>query len=262
MSGVDPTLEKALDAFALRRRVLVGVDFDGTLAPLVDDPAAARLAPGARPVLERLSELPGTGVAVVSGRDLDTLHELTGLPRDGRIVLIGSHGAQTSLAADLDATLLGDAQQRALTTLRLELEHIADTWPGTRVEHKPTSVVLHTRGLAAEMARSANAEAHKAAGRQRHVQVLGGKDVVEIAVVDTDKGRALHYLAGSIRAQVVAYFGDDLTDEHAFEVLEPLDGDVRVKVGAGDSLAEHRVARVEDVVTALERVLRVRREQP
>nr|MDQ3383665.1 trehalose-phosphatase [Actinomycetota bacterium] len=114
---MDTALHRALLAFAARPRVLIGVDFDGTLAPLVDEPMSARALPGALDLLVELASLPGVSVAVVSGRDLATLDRLTQLV--GSVVLVGSHGAESSRTggAELDeeagrrfAALDGDLQ--------------------------------------------------------------------------------------------------------------------------------------------------------
>ncbi len=89
-------LRTALAAFAARPRVLVAVDFDGTLAPLVTDPLQARALPGGLEALREAAALDGVTVAVVSGRDLATLETLTGLGPDADITLIGSHGAEST----------------------------------------------------------------------------------------------------------------------------------------------------------------------
>jgi len=236
---------------ARRNRALLAVDFDGTLAPLQDDPLTSRSVPGGLEVLREAAALPGVSAALVSGRDLETLAGLTGVRDDDRIVLIGSHGAQTSLAADLSGSLLSIAQQALLRTVADRLEVIADRIPGARVEHKPTASALHTRGMPADPAAEASAAAEAVGWRHTDVHVMKGHDVVELSVVATNKGDALRHLRSSVRAEAVAYFGDDVTDERAFEVLDWVNGDVRVKVGDADTVAEHRVAGPVDVVEAL-----------
>ncbi len=76
-----------------------------------------------------------------------------------------------------------------------------------------------------------------------------GKDVIELAVVVVGKGRALSALRAGARATATLFMGDDVTDEDAFRVLET--GDVGVKVGAGESLAQWRVPDPDAVVTVL-----------
>ena len=95
VSEVGQELRAALSAFAARPRVLVAVDFDGTLAPLVTDPLHARAVPGGLEALHDAAALDGVTTAVVSGRDLATLEVLTAIGPDDGITLIGSHGAET-----------------------------------------------------------------------------------------------------------------------------------------------------------------------
>jgi len=90
------------------------------------------------------------------------------------------------------------------------------------------------------------------------VHVLLGKDVVELAVLQTSKGVALRTLAAGTGAQATAYFGDDVTDERAFEVLHVDRGDLSVKVGAGETAASYRVESAQDVVEALQLFVRLR----
>jgi trehalose-phosphatase len=241
-----------MTGLAQRSRVLVAVDFDGTLAPLQNDPSRSRSVPGGIEVLRAAAALPGVWVSLVSGRDLETLVTLTGVTRDDRIVLIGSHGAQTSLAADLTESLLNAAQRALLEVVTTRLESIADHRAGARVELKPTAAVLHTRGMEAQTAAEAAAEAETVGERHTGVHTMKGHDVVELSVVSTSKGDAIRHLRGSVRAEVVAYFGDDVTDERAFEVLDWINGDVGVKVGQGETVAGHRVDGPSEVVEALE----------
>jgi trehalose 6-phosphate phosphatase len=257
--SLPPDLTDALTRFAGRRRVLLGVDFDGTLAPFVIDPMAAVAAPGGLEALREAAALEGVHVVVLSGRDLDSLRQLTGVDREEPIVLIGSHGAQTSLADGLADSLLDSRQSGTLADLTAALEGIVARHDGPRLERKPASVVLHTRDVPEPAASAASAAAHAVATRHTGVHVTPGKDVVELSVVETSKGAALRSLATCLQADATAYFGDDVTDERAFEALDPDGGDLRVKVGAGATVADHRVAGIPEVVEALELFVSLRR---
>lgn len=258
---LSPEVHQAVTAFAGRRRVLLGVDFDGTLAPFVRDPMDARAAPGGLEAVRAAGALEGVSVVLLSGRDLATLRTLTGIGEDEPIVLVGSHGAQSSLAGDLDGALLDDEQEQTLASVRDGLEQVASDHDGPRVEHKPAGAVLHTRGVAEPVAGRAAEAAHAVAARHTGVHVTPGKDVVEISVLAATKGTALESLATSRRVGAIGYFGDDVTDERAFAVLDPARGDLGVKVGAGETLAEHRVPGIPEVVEALELFVRSRQEQ-
>ena len=80
-----------------------------------------------------------------------------------------------------------------------------------------------------------------------------GKDVLELAVTDADKGAALVRLRGELGADAVLYLGDDVTDEDAFRALG--DDGVTIKVGDGDTVAAHRVPDLDGVRAVLERLV-------
>ncbi len=256
-------LQQELTAFAARPEILVGVDFDGTLAPIVDDPRDARPAAGGMESLRELAALPGVTAAVVSGRDLETLRRLTGLgcvpdpEADGSIVLIGSHGGQSSLDVQSGSPLLDDAARQRLAVLSSEAEEIVRTHAPSRIEHKPAAVAVHTRGVDPQAAGAALAATRELATRHTGVHVLPGKDVVELSVLETSKGLALAALAEARQVDATAYVGDDVTDERAFEVLG--ERDLTVKVGPGDTVARHRVPDIDAVIALLQELARLRR---
>jgi trehalose 6-phosphate phosphatase len=246
----------ALDAFARRSAILVATDFDGVLAPFVTDPMDARPLDGTVEDLSALAELPQTFTAVVSGRDLDTLTQLTGLSDDSLVTRIGSHGAQSSHESSEDDSL-SDEQHALLQRLTGDLHGVVEAHPGVRLELKPKATVLHTRGQDESVVEAAVRSALEVADRHTGVKVLQGKNVVEMSVVTADKGTALRALQGHVGAQAVLYFGDDVTDEHAFEVMG--DDDVSVKVGTGETAARYRLDTSEQVAEALSTLVELRR---
>jgi trehalose 6-phosphate phosphatase len=251
--GVAPSLSERLRTLAEAPTLLVGADFDGVLAPLVLDPSASRPVEGSVDSLRALAAAPATHAAVVSGRDLETLTALTGL--DGSpVTRIGSHGAQSS--ADAEPPRLAQAQRSTLAELVTGLEEVVRAHPGARLEHKPAAVVLHTRGMSQPDADAAETHALEVTTRHTGLTVLHGKHVVEASVVRADKGTALLALRDAVGADAVAYFGDDVTDEHVFTRLGP--ADVGVKVGEGDTAAAWRVAGPPQVAEALELLARMR----
>lgn len=247
-------LRDALTAAAARDRVLLASDFDGVLAPLQDDPLASRAVPGSLEALRAAAAVPGTTVSLVSGRDQAVLASLTqvGSTPEDPIILIASHGTESS-RPELVVPAALDADQRTLRErLGAGLHEIAQTHAGVRVEVKPTAVVLHTRGVDAAVAAAASEAAQALADTHAGTHRLSGKDIVELGVVELSKGSALRQLGQSVGAQATIYFGDDVTDEKAFAVLDSDAGDVTVKVGPGDTVAAHRLDGVPEVLEALE----------
>jgi trehalose 6-phosphate phosphatase len=252
-AGVVSRALRELATDGARRPLLVALDFDGTLAPLVDHPSASRPLPGAIAALTTLVAQPASArihVALVSGRALGDLHTLAQAPVG--TYLIGSHGAErarvTPFGLDRDVVRLDDTAADRLASLGAEVAAVARGRDGVWVETKPTAVVVHTRLAPDDVAQTATAEALEI-GARLGSNLLHGKDVVEISVLPASKGEALTALRTELGARVVVYMGDDVTDEHAFAALGP--DDVTVKVGSGETVARYRVAGPDDVVEAL-----------
>lgn len=240
-------LTHALDAAAATERLLVTSDFDGTLAPIVNDPADARPLPAAAEALAALADLDATTVALISGRALAVLRDLSGAP--ATVHLVGSHGAE------FDNGFAHPVDDALLSRIVDELRAIAATRPGVTVETKPASVALHVRNASAADGDAALAEA-RAAAQSWDAHPTEGKAVLEFAVVTTDKGEAVDILRAQSDATAVVFLGDDVTDEKAFRRMR--DGDVGVKVGPGDTLAAYRIGSPDDVAAALRHLLESR----
>lgn len=242
---IPDDLLDALSRAARAPRLLVVSDFDGTLAPFVTDPSRARAVGGGIEALTSLAALEGTRAALVSGRAVAVLAEVSGAPAG--IDLVGSHGAEFSGGMPG----LDEAELDLLARLRAAAEEIVGDTPGALVEQKPTAAVVHVRAVA-DPARADRILdlALDGPGRLPGTHVTEGKSVVELAVREAGKGNAIRTLAEDHGADVTLFVGDDVTDEHGFAALGP--GDVPVKVGPGETAARHRVDDIPAVVTMLE----------
>ncbi|WP_029663062.1 trehalose-phosphatase [Cellulomonas sp. KRMCY2] len=256
--AADPTLDAALGALADHVRgggtALVALDFDGALAPLGDDPAASRALPSAVRAIAALAANPGIHLALVSGRTIDDLADKAEVP-DGT-VLVGSHGAERGLWADgglqRSDLVLDDASSALRARIGAELDAaVGQTSGGARVEHKPASVVLHTRTATPQEAARLTAHA-LAVGDRDGVDTMRGKDVVELSVLQVTKGDALADLRRDLAVGVLLYAGDDVTDERAFAALRP--DDVTIRVGPGPTAARFRVPDPHGLAAALTRL--------
>lgn len=246
---LPPDLLDALSRFGQHERVLVALDFDGVLAPIVDVPQDARALPRSARALAALGELARVDLALVSGRALDDLRAVAG-PPDGTL-LVASHGAEVDgLPSPLD-----DETRALLAGVRSDLEQVAADHPGTHVETKPAAAVLHTRRAERDVAAAAAEAARRGPGARRGVHQMTGKEVVELSVVRADKGSALTALRDRLGVGAVVYVGDDATDENAFAVLRG--DDLGVKVGQGRTLARHRLDDPAQVSVLLERLVEV-----
>jgi trehalose 6-phosphate phosphatase len=202
--------------------MLLGLDFDGTLAPIVPRPDDATLPPATRTLLGRLAARGDTQVALISGRGLEDLAGRVGL---AGLFYAGNHGLEIEGpnvrrvhdAAAAARARLGEVARR----LAAELGAV----DGAIVEDKGLTLSVHYRMVpdAAAAARVREA-AHAACAADPALRVSDGRKVVEIRpAVDWHKGRALAFLRETLTADApgapVLFVGDDRTDEDAFRVL-------------------------------------------
>ncbi|KQX61559.1 trehalose-phosphatase [Angustibacter sp. Root456] len=233
----------AAETVAAQRPLLIGLDFDGVLAPIVERPGDARALPGTLDAVRDLAAAPGVTVVLVSGRARDDLLALTSLDPHGDVLVIGSHGAERPRwpregERDDPPALDDDARER-LAQVQARLEAVAAAHPGSHVEHKPTAAVLHTRQLVSGNSQTVAAQALATLAEVPDVHVTRGKEVVEAAVIETSKGAALAWLRDQVGARAVLYLGDDVTDETVFRSLD--ETDLGIKVGDGETAAAQRV---------------------
>ncbi len=246
-------LKDRLEEIARAPVLLVASDYDGTLAPIVPDPADARPLRETQVALSALAGLANTHVAVISGRALRDLADLSGFG-DG-IRLIGSHGSEFDL--DFSQVLSEDLVQLR-DRLVDELGAIAKRHEGLHIEIKPASVAFHYRRAPEDVGREALAAVEEGPAKIADVQTRHGKKVIELSVLATSKGFAIEILRQRIGASCVIFFGDDLTDEDAFATLKG--PDIGVKVGEGETLAAYRVDETTDVAVLLAQLCELRSE--
>jgi trehalose 6-phosphate phosphatase len=245
-------LRRAIVQLARTPRLLVACDYDGTLAPIVENPEHARPLPESVGALRSLAGLHETTTAVISGRALRDLATLSRLPAE--VHLVGSHGSEFDIGF---VHALDGTAKELHRRIEDELESLTHDIPGVHLEVKPASIAVHTRRAAPEVAERVNAAVRSGPCGWDGVQVTEGKAVIELAVVQTDKGRALDVLRHQVGATAAAFLGDDVTDEKAFARLSG--PDLGVKVGAGESLATFRVPDATAVATVLALLLEERR---
>ena len=218
-------LPDALEAWeeieqALRgRQPVVFLDFDGTLAPIVADPAAAALPSRTRSALEALAAV--CPVVIVSGRDADDVRERVRLDD---VVVAGSHGFDV-IWPDGRRSQRGQEHvprlDAAAARLRRELVGI----PGVEVEPKRFAVAVHHRRTPAEQVAEIDDRVDRVVEEHPGLRRSGGKQVMELRPdLDWDKGTTVLWLLTELgldhEGAVPLYLGDDLTDEDAFVALE------------------------------------------
>ncbi|MGG6383324.1 trehalose-phosphatase [Paenarthrobacter sp. NEAU-H11] len=252
--SLSPELREAIRRIAGTEHLLVAMDFDGTMAPIVGRADDARPLPRSAAAFAGLAVLPRTTTALISGRALASLRAVASPPVD--TLLIGSHGAEAWLGPGSAGLTLDEGQKALLAEVRTVLEDIVREVPGTTLEDKPAGVVLHTRLAADDVAEDAVAAARSLLQDRKGVFLKDGKRVLETSVVNASKGEGVTFLRQITGATGVLFAGDDTTDEDALARLEP--GDVGVKVGLDFTQAEYRVEAPVHIAELLEVLLQER----
>ncbi|HVP14973.1 MAG TPA: trehalose-phosphatase [Terriglobales bacterium] len=231
------------------RDLAVACDFDGTLAPIAEHPAAVVLDERARAALESLVRAPRTQVAVLSGRSLPDLEARLGV---AGIHLAGAAGLETRDLAGRRENHVPPG--RGLPPdLAPRLEGWCRGFRGAWVETKGPSLAVHYRALAprreGEFVRGLRRMLRTWAGATR---VTPGRKVFEVApTVDHDKGAALEDWLRGLPGPLVFYFGDDAVDEPVHEAVRRRGG-VSVAIGLRTSRAEFALPDPLQVVWFLE----------
>jgi len=205
-------------------RALIALDFDGTLSPIVDDPAAARAHPDAVLSLRRLARVAGT-VAVITGRAAPAAVDLGGLGQVPGLIVLGQYGRQRFQAG----TLTSPPVPPGVETARQQLPGIlsaAGAAGGVWTEDKGDALAVHTRRAphpqqALDQLRGPLADLAERAG----LAVEPGRMVIELRPPGSDKGQTLKSLASERSAAAVMYCGDDLGDVPAFRAVAELRGE-------------------------------------
>jgi len=216
MSRVDELVERVL---RLERPLLVALDVDGTISPIVRDPDKAEISPETLAVLGALSNAPGIELALITGRDLQSLRRMERLEGVWRAV---EHGGVV-LAPDEEAgkRSLNEAQRTALERFKAWADSHA---LGAFIEYKPQAIAVHVRAIAMHDPERAERLMDQAdtLAQSLGLHVRRGKALREAEVVPNDKGRALREILERSGARSVLFVGDDLTDIPAIELATEL----------------------------------------
>jgi len=197
--------------------VLLAVDFDGTLAPIVDDPACARVHPQAPGILAELAAHI-CGVAVVTGRPAADAVRIGRFDDVPDLVVIGHYGLERWHEGELRAVEGLDAIDGVRAGLQQLVDELGE--PGVVLEDKSKSVAVHTRRAArpADTLASLRPQVEELA-RDAGFEVVPGRDVLEVRPSGRDKGTALAALIEEFGARSVIYVGDDVGDLPAMRMV-------------------------------------------
>lgn len=250
------------DLVAVAAHAVVGLDFDGTLAPIVDDPARAHIHPDAGAVLVELAPKV-RAIAVVTGRPARQVLALGGLEEVAdalagagtELLVFGQYGNERWTSTD--RAIAGPRPPVGLATLLSDLPRIlrAADAPDAYVEDKGLAVAVHTRRLADPQAAFDRLLAPLRAAAEAHDLVIEpGKQVIEVRSAGMDKGLVVDRLVDTLGVKAILFAGDDLGDVEAFEALDAWDAEglttLKVCSASSDDREQSALVPLADVVVA------------
>ena len=225
--------ERWADLVRVASRVVVGLDFDGTLSPIVEDPEAAHIHPDAGAVIAELAR-EVRAVAVITGRPARQVLDLGGLEEVGDslseagadLFVFGQYGNERW--STTSRRIVSPRPPRGLASFERELPGVlrragaGDAW----VEDKGLAVAVHTRRLAEpEAAFQRLLPAIGDLAKRHDLLVEPGRQVIEVRSGGMHKGLAVRALVEELDAGGFLFAGDDLGDLEAFEAVAELRSD-------------------------------------
>ncbi len=232
-------------------RAMIALDFDGTLAPIVEDPTQARATAAAAAALHQLARLAGT-VAIITGRPAADAAAFAGVAEVPDVIILGHYGMQRWERG----RLFTPAVPPGLAVARADLPDVlasAGADPGTWIEDKGEAVAVHTRRAAEPQAELDRLRAPLAALASRTgLAVEPGRLVLELRPPGADKGAALRELAAERAPAAVLFCGDDLGDRSAFQAVRELRaaGTPGLLVASGSAETPEVIAAGADLVVS------------
>ena len=224
----EPELPEDIGKYALF------LDFDGTLAEIAPQPWLASLDPDTARTLAALWQRVDGALALISGRELDDIDAMVGLPQ---LPAAGIHGAQLRSPGGQVAT--EDWMRAEIDEVEADLRNGIQSFEGLLLERKPVAVAVHYRGNPGRE-EEIRALAARIVRPHPHLKCLSGRKIVEILPARVDKGRAIARLMElpPFFGRIPLFAGDDITDEDGLVAVKALGG-IAIKIGGGPSVADY-----------------------
>lgn len=205
------------------RTLILFLDYDGTLTPIVSRPELALCPPDVKKLLERLRDLPGVYLTIISGRSLEDVREKVGV---SGISYVGSHGLEIENPAGKHKDILSSSRKRELKRITRDLKNSFKEIPGILFEEKGPILSVHYRSVPKKIFVKIPQTIEREIERWgNYWKITHGKMVLEIRPdIDFHKGKAVREILKVFpsRGRLPIYLGDDQTDEDAFRVFKAL----------------------------------------
>jgi trehalose-phosphatase len=242
------------------RKLILFLDYDGTLTPIVSRPELALCPSNVKRILEKLRDLPGVHLAIISGRSLEDVRGKVGVTG---IIYAGNHGLEIERPGRKPKKMLPSTGTRELKKITRNVRKALKDIPGILFEEKGPILSVHYRNVPRNFcSQIRHVIEDKLQPWKGRWKMVSGKMVLEIRPnIDFDKGKAVEEILGSFPFEGVlpVYLGDDQTDEDAFRVLKCRGISVFIGPGRFSSEAEYFLRNPAEVHEFLQRCWKVRR---
>ena len=259
MKLLHPNLKYILPKIEKAPRLILFLDYDGTLTPIVNKPAQAILSNKTKLILKKLSRNKRITLSIVSGRSLFQIKKLVGL---SHIYYAGCHGLEIALSERSHVVPEAQRASLPLRILKRALSGELKTIRFAEVEDKGMGLAVHYRRVKKSQVRKVEEIFSKVTAaylKSKRIKVAKGKKVLEIRPpVEWNKGRYCLYLLNKLKRPgerlLPVYIGDDLTDEDAFRALRKKGVTIFVKGERKSSQAEYYLNSTAEVRDFLEKL--------
>jgi trehalose 6-phosphate synthase/phosphatase len=239
-----------LESYRNAQKRQLFLDYDGTLMPFFNEPAAARPGDEVLGTLGQLAKDARNSICIISGRDASVLEDWLGhLP----IHIVAEHGSMVRYKGrswEKIAPPATEWQDRICPVM----ERYTDKCSGAFVEKKNFSVVWHYRNADPQHAEKVKMELYSELIRLTSdlpLQVITGKKIIEVRWKEIDKGSAVRQLLTREAGDFILAIGDDRTDEDMFLALANSPESFTIKVGPEASHARFNVPTPQSVISLL-----------
>ncbi len=206
------------------RKIFLFLDYDGTLAPIVNTPAKATMSRKMKGLLKKIAQTPGITSVIISGRSLPDLKNRIKVPR---LIYVGNHGLEMDRYGVYVNFTHDDHYEVTIKHIESELRHSLRDIKGVILENKKIALAMHYRLVAPGQVKTVKkifTTVAKPLIRENKLRFRSGKKVLElIPAVAWGKGKFVKWLLNTEYTDnietAVLYFGDDLTDEESFKAL-------------------------------------------
>lgn len=251
-------MEKILSKLKKSPTVILMLDYDGTLTPIISSPEKANLPKESKKLLLKISKKNKFYVAIISGRSLISIKEKIGL---SNVIYAGSHGLEGNILGEKYLCPIDKKHHDAIRNILKKLRSIKNKFPGSLIENKKLTLSFHYRNIDYKKIDEFKLKVNSLLRpfiKDKLIKVLPDKKVFDISPnVNCNKGTFTRLVLNRINSKtntkpIAVYIGDDITDETAYKALEK---QITIKVGQEEKTnAKYNLASTKEVIKFLRKI--------